>query len=88
MILSLMMKVWEDVKESGVGKVDGDEKLGEHLLKGLKTHETRLAGVQKELKNELESEESEKNKKITSDDIHEGWDSKVRFSSNRPPYLD
>ena len=78
MILSLMLQVWEEVKGKGIQK--GDERLGESLVKGLKDHSTKLAEHQAKFKEDLATEEKERNKKITSEDLHEGWDSKVCYS--------
>lgn len=78
MILSLMLKVWEDAKTEGVEK--DDPKLGEALVKGLQKHITELGAHQEKLRKELAQEEAEQKKKITSDDIHEGWESHVRIA--------
>jgi cell division cycle protein 37 len=75
MLLALMLKVWEGAKTQGVDK--DDPKLGEALVKGLKKHDVELAQHQEKLRKELASEEAEQNKKITSDDIHEGFESHV-----------
>ena len=81
MLLSLLLSVWEKVKEDGVEK--DDPKLGEALTDGLKTHVTLMAEHQARLKADLEYEEAEQKKKITSDDIHEGWESHVWFFFSR-----
>lgn len=81
MLLSLMMSVWEKVKESGAGK--DDPKLGDKLVEGLNTHVKLIKEHQTKLKKDLESEEAEQKKKITSDDIHEGFESKVRRLAHR-----
>lgn len=75
MILSLLLKVYGDAKEKGVEK--NDERLRETLIGNLKGHVANLGERQEALKKELEQEEEEKNKKITSESIHEGWDSHV-----------
>ncbi len=76
MILSLLMQVFNDAKEKGVGK--NDDRLREVLIANLKSHVVKLGEKQEELKKILETEESEKTKKITSEQIHDGWESKVK----------
>ena len=76
MVLSLLLQVWDEAKEKGI-KPD-DPKLDEALVSGLKEHLGNLEQHDKENKLELEEEEAEMKKKITSDDIHDGFDSKVR----------
>lgn len=78
MILSLLMQVRNDAKEKGFE--NNKERLAEVLVTNLKSHVVKLGEQQEKLKKELDSEKSEKSKKITSEDIHEGWDSHVRFS--------
>jgi cell division cycle protein 37 len=73
MIEALLLKVWDEVKKKGVGPQD--EKLGDELLKGLKVHVEELKKLTKRLEGELEKELEEQQKKITSDDIHDGFDS-------------
>lgn len=75
MLLSLLMQVRQDAKEKGVE--NNRERLGEVLVTNLKGHVAKLGEQQEKLKKELVEEESEKSKKITSEDIHEGWDSHV-----------
>lgn len=75
MLLALMLKVWEEAKKDGVEK--DDPQLGEALVKGLQKHIEELEKHQEKLKQELVQEEAEQKKKITSDDIHEGWESHV-----------
>ena len=77
MLLSLLLQVWDEAKKADIDK--DDPKLGDKLTEGVKTHVKRLGEHQQKLKEELEKEEEEQKKKITSDDMHEGWDSHVRF---------
>ena len=78
MVLSLLLKVYDDAREKGVGKGSGnEERLREELVKSLKEHITKLGERQETIKKELENEEREKAKKITSEDIHDGFDSSV-----------
>jgi len=73
MLLSLMLGIWEEAKAAGVEK--DDARLGDVLVDGLKKHITKLGEHQEGLKQELAKLEAESKKKITSDDIHDGWDS-------------
>lgn len=75
MLLSLMLMVWEEAKQESVEK--DDPRLGDALVKGIKKHITELGQHQEKLRKELAEEEAEQKKKITSDDIHEGWESHV-----------
>lgn len=77
MMLSLLLQVWEDAKKKGVEK--DDPKLAEALVSGLKEHEKRMGEHQAKLRKDLAHEEEEAHKKITSEDIHEGFDSHVRI---------
>lgn len=76
MMLSLMLQVWEEAKKKGVEK--DDPKLSAALVAGLKEHLVKMDEHQANLKKELKKEEDEQHKKITSEDIHEGFDSHVR----------
>lgn len=75
MLLSLLLQVWEETKKAGVER--DDPKLGQKLQEGLTGHIKRLKEHQVKLKKELEEEEEEQKRRITSDDIHEGWESQV-----------
>lgn len=75
MIQSLLLQVWEEVKERGIQK--DDPGLDKALVDGLQGHIKKLGERQEEIKVELETEQKEQTKRITSDDIHEGFDSKV-----------
>ncbi|KAH9939808.1 Cdc37 N terminal kinase binding-domain-containing protein [Amylocystis lapponica] len=83
MLLSLLLTVWEDAKKEGVDK--DDARLRDVLVKGLKTHETRMAEHQQKLRDELALLEEEQKKKITSDDIHDGFDSHYVPPKPEPP---
>lgn len=75
LVLMLLRKIIEDINEEGIKS--GDPKLEEELLKALDGHLDRMPEYQKTTRTELEKEELEQKKKITSDDIHEGFDSQV-----------
>lgn len=79
MVLSLLNKVYDEViKEKGVDKKD-TEKLGKEILKHFQDHVDKLVKVDADAQTGLKEELEEQKKHITSDDIKEGWDSKVRF---------
>lgn len=82
MVLSLMMQVFEGAKEKGYDR--NDDRLRETLIASLKSHITKLGETTEKLKKDLDVELSEKNKKITSESIHEGWDSKVSIMVSSP----
>ncbi len=75
MLLTLMLKIWQEAKADGIDK--DDPRLAEVLVKGLQKHVAMIGEHQEKLTKELEQEEAEQKKKITSDDIHEGFDSHV-----------
>ena len=75
MLLALLLQVWEEAKKKGVEK--DDPKLGEALVAGLKEHLVRIDQHQEKLRKEMQREEEELHKKITSEDIHEGFESHV-----------
>ncbi|EGN98313.1 hypothetical protein SERLA73DRAFT_169310 [Serpula lacrymans var. lacrymans S7.3] len=74
MILSLLLQIWEEAKKNGVGK-DSD-KLGDVLHAGIENHLKQLEDHTKKLEKDLEEEKKEQKKHITSEDIHEGFESK------------
>jgi len=73
LILSLLRKMVADINQNGIK--DGDPKLEAELLKALNTHLDRMPEYQKTTAAELDKEEAEQKKKITSDDIRPGFDS-------------
>ena len=81
MILSLLLKVFEEAREKGLIAPRGgnEERLRETLVASLKGHVSKLGEETERLKKELALEEEERNKKITSEDIHEGFESHVGF---------
>lgn len=85
MLLSLLLGVWEDAKKEGVTK--DDPRLSETLVKGLQKHIERMGEHQAKMRKELEAEEAEQQKKITSDDLHDGFDSHVRPRHTYFPYV-
>lgn len=86
MILTLLTRVWSEVKEKmGEGK-EGD--LGEMLASGVGEHVEGLRVEIEKKGKELVDEEAERDKKITSDDMHEGWDSKYTPPKPEPEPLE
>lgn len=73
MMLSLLVQVVKAGKDKGL---EGDE-LVESLVKGFKDHVRQLDERTHECEKEIEQEEDEQKKKITSEDIHIGFDSGV-----------
>lgn len=76
MLLSLLRRTADDVKNLGIAS--GDPKLDEELIKSLDEHLKRMPEFLEKAKKELEHEEVEQKKKITSDDIRPGFSSSVR----------
>lgn len=75
MLLSLMLQIWEEAKKNGVEK--DDPKLNDALVSGLKGHLAKINQEQERLRREVKKEEDEQHSKITSEDIHDGFDSHV-----------
>ncbi|KAF8326983.1 uncharacterized protein EI90DRAFT_3127429 [Cantharellus anzutake] len=75
MIESLLLTVHKEVKEKGISATDTD-KLGPVLVAQLDSHIEKLTKRNKEATEQLEEEKKEQTKKITSDDIHDGFNSK------------
>lgn len=71
MILSLLFQIYDTIK---VLPQDEQEKA---VLDGMATHIAQLSDHSRKLEADLEAELAEQKKHITSDDIHEGWESKV-----------
>ncbi|KAH9851527.1 Cdc37 N terminal kinase binding-domain-containing protein [Lenzites betulinus] len=83
MMLSLMLQVWEDAKKKGVEK--DDPNLTVALVAGLKEHLVGLDEHQTKMRKELEAEEEEQHKKITMEDIHDGFDNHYVPPKPAPP---
>ncbi|PSS37516.1 hypothetical protein PHLCEN_2v630 [Hermanssonia centrifuga] len=83
MLLTLMLKIWQEAKADGIDK--DDPRLAEVLVKGLQKHVAMIGEHQEKLTKELEQEEAEQKRKITSDDIHEGFDSHYVPPKPAPP---
>jgi len=81
MLLSLLRRTADDVKNLGVAS--GDPKLDEELIKSLDQHLKRMPEFMEKAKKDLEYEEAEQKKKITSDDIRPGFSSEVRITVHK-----
>lgn len=81
MLLSLLRRTADDVKNLGVAS--GDPKLDEELIKSLDEHLKRMPEFLEKAKKDLEYEEAEQKKKITSEDIRPGFSSEVRSTIHK-----
>lgn len=83
MLLSLLQGVAEStnkkIKEAGVTAADKEEKLSKALADEMKMHVKQLGETIEKNKNEVANEEAEQKKHITSEDMHDGFDSKVNM---------
>lgn len=77
MLLSLLLQVWDGAKS-----LPADEREAA-VLSGLDKHIKQLADHTKKLEKDLVDEENEQKKHITSEDIHEGFES--RYTPAKPP---
>jgi len=92
MILSLLRQVAEEArkkaKESGALESEKEEKLAKFLARGVAEHAGRLKETIDKDTQSLVAEEKEQKKHITSEDLHDGFSSKVwktlRFSVQLP----
>jgi len=79
MLLDLMNSILEECKKEEVDLKD-KTKLGDILVRKLKGHQLQILARQKLLDNEMETQKAERSKKITSEDIHDGFSSSVSLS--------
>jgi len=71
-------KARQRAQESGVvGNVEKQERLEKELQAEMKMHVKQLGETIENDQKELDLEEAERKKKITMEDMHEGFDSKV-----------
>jgi cell division cycle protein 37 len=80
MVGNLLLQVSDEAKKAAAAAKGGEpenEVIGIKLKEGLKKHLAQLAEHTEKSIKELEAEEKEQKKHITSEDIHEGFDSKV-----------
>lgn len=85
MLEASLMKIFNDVKEKGVDK--SDPNFLDKLLNAFRAHIDEFKAHHEHIKKELEKELLEQKKKITSDDIHEGFSSKYQPAKPEPPPL-
>jgi len=82
MLLSLLemvgSKAKDAVKEAGVGEAEKEERLSKELGKLMEFHVNNLSETIEKDTKELEKEGAEQKKHITMDDLHEGFESKVK----------
>ena len=76
MILSLLLQVSEAAKKSAQDDTS-DDVIGKALIKGVNDHILKLGETTEGHRRELAAEEKERAKHITTEDIHEGFSSKV-----------
>lgn len=82
MIVSLLSQVVKAVKEEEekFGKTGDEQGRTDRIVKTLEWHKSRLLQRQEEIKKEKVDIAAEQKKWITSEDIHDGWDSKTASS--------
>ncbi len=80
MMLSLLLQVSKAARDQvgGLAAAEKEEKVGKALRTELGKHLEMLKKTTGEMKKDLEVELAEQKKHITSEDIHDGFDSKVR----------
>ncbi|EIN12685.1 hsp90-like protein [Punctularia strigosozonata HHB-11173 SS5] len=84
MLLAVLNKASEDAKaKKEESKSDPD--LGELLIDEIKMHVMKLGEAIENWQKELEELQKEKTKKITTEDMHDGWDSKYVPPKPAPP---
>lgn len=87
MLLSLLRQVSEDAKAKfkDTARSEKDEKIAKELTVLMAGHVKHLGETIKKDEVELEKEDQEQKKHITSDDIHEGFESKYVPPKPEPP---
>lgn len=76
MMSSLLQQVAQQVREKKIPEAERDKVLKQ----GIEAHRAQLMERTEECKKEIAHEEAEQKKHITSEDIHEGFNSSVRLS--------
>ncbi|GLB38381.1 putative cdc37 C terminal domain [Lyophyllum shimeji] len=80
MLLSLLKQVGEEarqkVKEAGTPESEREDKIAQHLASAMQDHVQRLKETIDKDSAELKREEEEQKKKITMEDLHEGFSNK------------
>jgi len=75
MVLTLLLQVSEEAKKVAGDK--GEDAVSAKIKEGLAKHLVQLAEHTEKLKKDLVEEENEQKKHITSEDMHDGFDSRV-----------
>ena len=83
MVLSLLLQVSEEAKKVADGR--GEDVVGAKVKEGLEKHLQQLGEHTEKLGKDLAAEEKEQKKHITSEDMHDGFDSKVSPCVNYIP---
>ena len=81
MLLHLFQRVTQDAKEKlnklNLMESEKEERLGKILAEEMAMHVVKLGETIQRDEKECEHEKAEQKKKITTEDIHEGWETKV-----------
>ncbi|KAG8934184.1 hsp90 co-chaperone Cdc37 [Tulasnella sp. 418] len=80
LLLNLMLQVFETVKKNEAG----DGEIGDKLVVALKSHKGRVIEAKESAAKDLEAEIKERDKYITSDDIHDGFSSSRVTKEEKP----
>ncbi|KAG8969509.1 hsp90 co-chaperone Cdc37 [Tulasnella sp. 419] len=80
LLLNLMLQVFETVKTNEAGHGD----IGDKLVVALKSHKGRVIEAKESAAKDLEAEIKERDKYITSDDIHDGFSSSRVTKEEKP----
>ena len=70
-------KAKERANEAGVLESEKEDRLGKELTAEMLVHVRQLGGTVEKDQKELDLELAEKNKKITAEDLYDGFESKV-----------
>lgn len=81
MVLDLLMQVVEEVKTA---RIEGDERA-EAIAKRIQKHRDQLDERTDQCRKQIADEEAEQRKLITSDDMHEGYSTSVRWPGRDIP---
>jgi len=84
MILQLLLRVSDDTKKS-VENSEDKEAVGAKIVELLSEHMIKLVETTDKYRAELDSEEKEQKKHITSEDIHEGFSATSVAPKTEPP---
>ena len=89
MLLILFQKVTQDARDKLKGlnlqESEKEEKLGKQLAEEMATHVVQLGEMIEKDKRDLQEEIAEQKKKITTEDMHDGFETHVRGPTSSPP---